>query len=269
MRRRYLTTSEIARAVGVHPNTVRLYEIWGFLPPIPRSPAGYRQFSEEHLDLMRLAHRALRHPYPGGKQPVLDLVRRAVVGDLDGALECARTYLAQVIAERGHAEAAAELLSRWAQGPLRPGTRQSVAAEPLRIGEVARLLAVTADALRNWERNGLIDVPHDPGNRYRLYGSTEIDRLRVIRVLRAAGYSTMAILRMLRHLDRGEGGDLRQVLDTPRPDEDACYCTDRWLSTLAEQERRARDVIAQLAEMIGKRQQPSTCPPRLDNEWCS
>jgi DNA-binding transcriptional MerR regulator len=34
----YLRTSEITKAVGVHPNTVRLYERWGFLPPVPRSP---------------------------------------------------------------------------------------------------------------------------------------------------------------------------------------------------------------------------------------
>ena len=44
----------------------------------------------------------------------------------------------------------------------------------------------------------------------------EINRLRVIRVLRSAGYSVMAILRMLNHLDRG-GRDLRYALDTPHP----------------------------------------------------
>ena len=33
----HLRTSEVAQAAGVHPNTVRLYEEWGFLPPVPRS----------------------------------------------------------------------------------------------------------------------------------------------------------------------------------------------------------------------------------------
>ena len=41
----------LTSAVGVHPNTVRLYEAWGFLPPIPRSRSGYRLFSETHLTL--------------------------------------------------------------------------------------------------------------------------------------------------------------------------------------------------------------------------
>jgi GntR family transcriptional regulator/MocR family aminotransferase len=59
MKPRYMRTSDIAKAVGVHPNTVRLYEEWGFLPPIPRSPSGYRQFTQAHLDQMRLARTAL------------------------------------------------------------------------------------------------------------------------------------------------------------------------------------------------------------------
>ena len=127
--------------------------------------------------------------------------------------------------------------------------------EGLWIGEAARLLRLTTDVLRDWERNGLLTVPRDPHNRYRLYGAAEIGRLRVIRMLRRAGYSMMAILRMLLHLDRGEGGDLRQVLDTPRSGEDIYSAADQWLSTLAEQERRAADLIGQLEEMISKQQE--------------
>ena len=246
---RYLRTSDIAKAVGVHSNTVRLYEKWGFLPPIPRSPSGYRLFTEEHLDQMRLARTALRGPWPGRniKQSALVLVRQAASGDPGGALEQAYNHLARVRAERAQAEAAAELLERWAQGAAADAT-----AEPLRIGEAAKLLDVTTDMLRNWERNGLIRVPRNPRNRYRLYDATEIGRLRVIRMLRRAGYSTMAILRMLLQLDQGKGEDLRQALDTPRLDEDIYSAADRWLSTLAAQEQRALDLIAQLEEMIGK-----------------
>jgi DNA-binding transcriptional MerR regulator len=104
----YLRTTDIARAVGVHPNTVRLYEEWGFLPPIPRSPM-YRLYTEMHLDLMRLAHTILHWPYPGGKAVVLKLIQQAGKGNLDGALESADQYLTQV-----KAEIAAELVEHWA-----------------------------------------------------------------------------------------------------------------------------------------------------------
>ena len=251
MKPRSLRTSDVAKAVGVHPNTVRLYEEWGFLPPIPRSPSGYRLFAEAHVDQMRLARTALRGPWPGRniRQSALALVRQAASGDLGGALEQAYSHLALVQAERAQAEAAAELLERWAQG-----TAADATAEPLWIGAASRLLGVTADVLRNWERDGLIRVPRDPSNGYRLYGAAEIGRMRVIRMLRRAGYSTMAILRMLLQLEQNQGGDLRQALDTPRPDEDVYSAADRWLSTLAALEQRAMDIIARLEEMIGKHQ---------------
>ncbi len=247
-RARYLRTSEVARAVGVHPNTVRLYEEWGFMRPARRGANGYRQFTEAHVDQMRLARTALCWPYPGGKERVLELVKRVAAGEFGRALELAYDYLARVRGEIAQAEGAAELLERWAQGAPADASRR-----PVPIRQAAQSLQVTPDALRNWERNGLIRVPRDPANGYRLYSAVELGRLRVIRVLRQAGYSMMAILRILRSLDRGEAGDVRQVLDTPGPEEDASYITDRWLSTLRAQEQRARDIIAQLEAMIRKR----------------
>ena len=95
-------------------------------------------------------------------------------------------------------------------------------------------------------------MPRDPRNGYRLYGATEVSRLRVIRTLSRAGYSLMAILRMLLRFDKGQRRDLRQVLDTPNPEEDVLYVTDQWLSTLGKIEQCAADAITQLEEMIRK-----------------
>jgi DNA-binding transcriptional MerR regulator len=251
-RRKNLRTSDVARAAGVHPNTVRLYEEWGFLPPIPRTRSGYRQFSADHVDQMRLARAALGGPWPGRniKQSALNLVRQAASGDLGGALEQAYTHLALVQGERAQAEAAAGMLERWAAGATADAT-----SSPLHIGRAAHLLGVSRDMLRNWERNGLITVPRNPRNCYRLYGAGEIGRLRVIRMLRRAGYSTMAILRMMRQLDKGQREDLREALDRPRDDEmqDVISAADQWLSTLTGLEQRAMELIVQLETMIRKR----------------
>ena len=87
----YIRTSEIAKAVGVHPNTVRLYEKWNLLPPIPRTPAGYRMFNEAHLDQMKLARLAMSFTWMGGeiRRTAYEMVYSGAEGDLGGALEIA------------------------------------------------------------------------------------------------------------------------------------------------------------------------------------
>ena len=87
----YLRTSDLARAVGVHPNTVRRYADRGILPPVARSPSGYRRFTQRHLDCLRLSHQVYGSRYPGKaiRQLGMHIVRAAVGGDLGGSLELA------------------------------------------------------------------------------------------------------------------------------------------------------------------------------------
>ena len=205
-------TSDMARAGGVHVNTVRLYEDLGYLPPVPRNPANnYRQFSERHLDHMRLIRLALRISWLGGQigHIAVEVITLAASDDLPGAMDRARDLAARVESEHDQAEAAAETLDQWAheispqrrrehrenQGKIERKTKENAplntrrgvwqyAPKPhtykthhseggvLSIGQTAELLDVSIDMLRNWERNGLIsDIPRDPRNNYRLYGT--------------------------------------------------------------------------------------------------
>ncbi|NMB55532.1 MAG: MerR family transcriptional regulator [Leptolinea sp.] len=248
---RYYSTSELARAVGVHANTVRRYVDWGLLPPVERGPNGYRRFTRHHLDCLRLDRLVMGGNYYPGRSIHRSgslIIQSAVRDDWGGTLELAYQHLALVRAEKAQANAAVELLEHWAQGG-----GADVTSRPLRIGETAKLLGVSHDILRNWERNGLLDVPRQENNAYRLYGPREIGRLRVIRMLAKAGYSLMAILRMLLQLDHGETRNLRQALDTPHPDEDVYMASDRWLSTLNFEEDRARRIIEFVESVIQNR----------------
>jgi DNA-binding transcriptional MerR regulator len=244
--RQHLRTSDIARTLGVHDNTIRLYEKLGFLSEIPRGSNGYRLYSAMHMEQARLAHLAVRWPYLGDKTLLVDLVKHAASGDLGMAMELAYQYLANVRMERTFAESAVEFLERWAAGHLIDTPRQRV-----HISQAALQLNVTVDMLRNWERNGLIDVPRDPANQYRLYGTAEFGRLRVIRTLVQAGYSLMAVLRMLLAFDAGNTENLRDALNVPREaDEHIQIIADRWLSSLLELEGRAQAIIRQIGHMI-------------------
>ena len=244
----FLTTSDIAKAVGVHVNTVRLYEEWGFLPPVTRAANGYRRFTQRHLNQIRLARLALVGPYPGGKQPVLDLVMCGAAADLGGALEHAYRYLAQIRAERARAETATMLLEHWIKGSTISTTHR-----PLTIKQAAKLVGVHTDTLRSWERNGLLTVPRHPDNQYRQYGANEIARIRVIRMLRDAGYSTMAILRLMQHIDQhGSDIDVWGILNTPNPQEEVFSASDQYMTTLAAQEQRALDIIELIETQISQ-----------------
>jgi len=244
------STSRVAAAVGVHPNTVRLYEQWGFLQPVPRGANGYRMYGQEHVDQMTLARAALHGGWPGRaiRRSALDLVRTSASGDAEAAMALARRHLGLVRAERRQAETAAAFLEEWA----RRGRGGLPAGGSLSIGATAAEISLTVDTLRSWERNRLIKPPRTAGG-YRMYGPAEMGRLRVIRMLYLAGYSTMSILRFMSAFDGGaprvRQGEARRILDTPDPGEDVYSASDRWLTTLAELEARARRLISLLKAM--------------------
>lgn len=47
-------TAEVAAKIGIHPNTVRLYEKLELIPKPERLPNGYRIFTDFHIEQCRL-----------------------------------------------------------------------------------------------------------------------------------------------------------------------------------------------------------------------
>lgn len=247
MTSRPLRTSDIAQRLGVHVNTIRLYETREFLSPVPRGQNGYRQYSALHLEQARLVDLTLRWPYLGERALLVELVKSAARNNLGAALELAYHYLARVRTARVQAEVAVAYLEQWAARPV-----ADALPHKLSISQAAEHLNVTVDMLRNWERNGLIQVPRDPTNHYRRYGAVELERLRVIRMLVQAGYSLMAILRMLRQFDAGQRDHLGAALELPREDsanEAIDIIADHWLSSLQDLEQRAQAIIHQIGQL--------------------
>jgi DNA-binding transcriptional MerR regulator len=246
---KYYKTSEVAKAAGVHPNTVRLYEVLGLLQPVRRGNNKYRLYTLAHMEQMRLARIALKSACVEGniRKLTISIIKTAAKGTLGLALEEAYDYLTHIKNEQSKAAEALAILQIWMNKKNEP----VVADILLRRGDTARILGVSIDALRNWERNGLLDVPKNQENGYRMYGPKEIDRAKVIRTLRAANYSTIAILKMLKSVDtNSRETEILKIVSTPQPDEDLVYATDRWILTLSETEKNAKDLIAQIKRMI-------------------
>lgn len=243
-------TSQIAAKCGVHPNTVRLYEELGYIPPAPRAKNGYRLYSELHLEYVRLVRTALKSTWLGGviRKKALSVMLLSAAGSYEEAIQLSLEHLTLVREEREKAEIAAGLLEAWAANS---DNRTDSTGLYWKSNEVAERLDITYDMLRSWERNGLITVPRDPENGYRIFGKDELRRLYVIRALRKARFSLMSIHNMFRHYDRGVREGLVGILnELPPEEEDIVFNTNQWLTKIRSIEESASELIDRLTLII-------------------
>lgn len=277
---KHFKTSDVAKLFDIHPNTVRLYEEWGLLPAVPRSPSGYRVFTQAHVDQVRLIRHALKCTMFGRgiKKTAYQIIHHAAEGSFSDALECALNLRGLIHTECRQAEEAERFLEAWASRTTsgaennantllirnelkKNGRRYSpdVPEDPCpSLGKTvgfkaaAAILSITPDMLRDWERNNLIHIPRNPLNGYREYGSEEIDKLRVIRVLRRSNYSNMSILRAMQKLESGSADGLREALDSPELDVERGYLcfTDNLLTALYTARNAVEEIVGQLIKHI-------------------
>lgn len=242
------TTSMIAKCIGIHPNTVRLYEKLGLIAPAHRKPNGYRIFNDLHVLQFQLARRAFQVEVlqNGLRKKAIGIVKTAANGDFDKALILTDAYEEAIQIEIDHAEEAVvctkTLLCMTPLGSAISLKRKAVSQE----------LGISMDTLRNWEMNGLLKIKRKE-NGYRVYTEDDLVKLKIIRTLKCANYSLSAILRLLNTLD-GEGlveeQNVLDLLNTPNPEEDIVSVCDQLLDSLNRAQINAKhmkNLILQMA----------------------
>lgn len=220
-------TAEIAALIGIHPNTVRFYEGEGLLPPVPREENGYRIYSERHLLGLKLIRCAFRAEILSSnlRNEAADIIRTSASGRHRSAVQKAKRYRAHLLEEIGRAREAIRLTEQILNKDIFHIEQGMVYGRR----DAAAQIGISMDVLRDWERNGLIEVPR--AGKRRQYGTQEMNRLKIIFVLRSAHYSQTAVRRMLKKLDSGEF-DLLAAIDTPEPTEDIVSVADRYITSL-------------------------------------
>lgn len=240
-------TAEVAQMVGVHPNTVRLYEKCKLIPEAERQKNGYRVFNDLHIEQFKLARMALKVEVlqNGLRKNAIEIIKVSATKNFDAAIQLTDSYLLQIREEQWNAEEAIEIVKH-----ILSGQQDKHASENLSLTrkQTAEYLQVTIDTLRNWELNGLITVKRKK-NGYRIYTGDDIMRLKIIRSLRCANYSLAAILRLLAAISHNPHIDIREVIDTPKQDEDIISVCDKLITSLQEAEYNALEVMAQLKKM--------------------
>lgn len=73
----------------------------------------------------------------------------------------------------------------------------------MRIGEVAKQSGMTVDAVRFYERQGLLPKPPRTEAGYRVYAGADLRRLQIVRQAQRLGFSLQEIVRILRLRERG------------------------------------------------------------------
>jgi len=231
-------TSQVAQIIGIHPNTVRLYEELGLIPKPERQENGYRVFTDIHIEQFRLARTALKVEVlqNGLRKQAIDIIKTSATGNLIEAENLAKSYLRQIKREQRNAEEAIEIARQ-----LLSAEEQETDKLRLTRKETADYLQITMDTLRNWELNGLVTVKRKR-NGYRVYTDEDIKRLKIIRSLRCANYSLSAILRMLNELSRDPLADIEEAIDTPKETDDIISVCDKLLTSLRRAEENAEDM---------------------------
>ncbi len=245
------TTSQVAKIIGIHPNTVRMYEELELISKPSRKLNGYRVFTDLHIEQFRLARTAFQIEVlqNGLRKNIIEIVKLSANYQYDKAIELTHIYILTINQEIANANEAVEIAKTLLQGQSKTNTLF------LKRREASDTLGITMDTLRNWEMNGLLNVKRKE-NGYRVYSSEDIQKLKIIRSLRCANYSLSAILRMMNALRINSETNIEQVLNTPGESEDIVAVCDKLISSLHTAEKNAKKIIVILNKIKNKCSNP-------------
>lgn len=193
-----LRTSDLALAGGISVQQVRNYEANGLIPRAERSPSGYRLYTQQHLAALQ----TVKSLVPGyGWQRSSAIMQALHRGDLSASLAIIDERHAEQTLKRRQVEQTLLALQTLAaqSGALR-GLQHS---SSIRVGEAAKQVGARVSAVHFWEQQGLLHPLREPHSRYRLYDERQMRRLRVVSLLRAAGYPFNVIQAVLDELAAG------------------------------------------------------------------
>lgn len=258
---------KLSKLTGVKAGTIRFYEKCGFLSPVKRLPNGYRVFGERHVYQVRVCRlvfggfvnkrlrkismgliAAAREWDPVAYRAAAADYLRAVEEDIEGTRKAV-----SVVTKRMEADGSGRLNSGLEQRTCGacPGGKQEENGFPHAASytkkQAASVVGVTPEAIRNWERNGLLGQTKAYQKRY--YLKEAIERMYVIRMLLDNGYSMMAVKRFFAAFD--EEGALSAVCPLTEPGEDGAliYRADRYLETLLGTREKAEE-LCRLSDKI-------------------
>ncbi|MBL1088255.1 MerR family transcriptional regulator [Streptomyces sp. 9-7] len=182
LKSRGMRTVDVARRAGCSVQQVRNLEHDGVLPPATRTAAGYRIYTEIHLQ-SALAYRALAAGAgPTEAKKIVRAVHQSPTWHM--ALALLDAAHARLDAERSQLSQAKQAARAISGEPI----EDVRASDAMSISELAAALDVRPSTLRHWHREDLVIPDRDPVRGTRLYTPSQVRDARIVHQLRKAGY---------------------------------------------------------------------------------
>ena len=239
----YVRTHQIATFTDVHPNTVRLYEDWHYISPVPRAANGYRMYSELHLKQMQIARLVFRQEFIQNnlRKKATQIVKLSGREQFKEALIAAENYYAFLQQEYAHTISTVETIEKLQRNNILSETTYT-------HKQVAERLNLTEETVRNWERNGLLEIPRNSQNR-RVYSESDMQKCMVIRTLRSAHFSITSIAHLLQAISTKKDASIVDIVKSPKFVPEFTHVTDDLVMNLKKAMTDVEQVIALLKEL--------------------
>lgn len=239
---------ELANLYGIHPNTVRLYERLGYISPAERNANNYREFNELHVLQVKICRCIFGYPFTNRRirNAGNEIMWASAKKQWDLGTQRTHDYIQAIKQEYDLAQKTADVLQNWANP--KKAIKISEGQKNFSRKEMAELFSVTVEAVRNWERNGLIFSVLSGNKNEKLYDDVDLERVRVVYMLRQAGYSISAIHHSISMYDKGQSNMVLPALNNPAHD-DLVSVGDRWLYELSKLMDAAQKILPIFSEM--------------------
>lgn len=227
-------TSDVAKIIGVHNNTIIAYEKSGYISNVERSQNGYRIYTDNHIEQIKLARLVLKSDiikvYMIFK--VREILKTIARNEFDIALDLSKKFLLQIQVEKTSEFKLIKELKELIRVHI-DNNKKNIS---LKRSEVSKEIDVSMDVIINWERNGLLEIPRNNKNNYRIYSEHEIILLKAIKLIRKENYSTQCIGNMIRKIKANNF--------------EFIYKEDELLSTIGDREKDVKNLISHLNNLI-------------------
>jgi DNA-binding transcriptional MerR regulator len=167
---------DIARQLKLSTTSLRHYEDRGLIPPVARSAAGYRMFTEEHLAYF-VCIRDMRAGF--SMTQIAKILQAVMANNIAAALWMVNQAQADLNREKRIAE---KIVLNLVHRNELPDDRT------YSIHQVSQQTGVPATAIRYWDKVGLISVKRERENNYRRFTAQHIRQILTIYALKFSVY---------------------------------------------------------------------------------